>query len=243
MYLYIGSYPTSTDGGYNGGGLSGIFNESGSFGGGGATDIRLVNGNWDSFDSLKSRIMVAGAAGQGFYTTLAHGGGLIGYGAYEQNYETWMSYGGSQTSGGKAAIPYPNTTPSTSGGFGYGGSGGQSIYQGYGGGGGSGYYGGGGGSGASVGAWDGGGGSSFISGHLGCDAISKSSTSNSIVHTGQSKHYSGLYFTDTAMIDGAGYQWTTEKGNIVVGMPTHDGKGTMIGNSGNGYAKITYLGI
>ena len=26
-------------------------------------------------------------------------------------------------------------------------------------------------------------------------------------------------------------------------MPTHDGLGTMNGNTGNGYAKITYLGL
>lgn len=27
------------------------------------------------------------------------------------------------------------------------------------------------------------------------------------------------------------------------GMPTHDGTGKMTGNSGDGYAKITYLGL
>ena len=26
------------------------------------------------------------------------------------------------------------------------------------------------------------------------------------------------------------------------GMPTHDGTGTMKGNAGNGYARITYIG-
>ena len=57
-----------------------------------------------------------------------------------------------------------------------------------------------------------------------------------------SKHYSGYVFYNSIIIDGAGYQWTTEKGDTVVGMPTHDGTSTMIGNSGNGYAKITYLG-
>ena len=33
--------------------------------GGGATDIRLISGNWDSFESLKSRIMVAGGSSGG----------------------------------------------------------------------------------------------------------------------------------------------------------------------------------
>ena len=87
----------------------------------------------------------------------------------------------------------------------------------------------------------GGGGSSFISGHNGCNAIKEESTENNIIHTGQSIHYSGLYFTDTVMIDGEGYKWTTEKGSYT-GMPTHDGTGTMKGNTGNGYAKITYIG-
>ncbi len=44
------------------------------------------------------------------------------------------------------------------------------------------------------------------------------------------------------MIDGEGYNWTTEKGSNT-GMPTHDGTSTMIGNEGNGYAKITLLEV
>ncbi len=51
-----------------------------------------------------------------------------------------------------------------------------------------------------------GGGSSFISGHEGCDAIKEESTENNIIHTGQSIHYSGLYFTNTLMIDDEGYR-------------------------------------
>lgn len=84
-------------------------------------------------------------------------------------------------------------------------------------------------------------GSSFISGHNGCDAIKEESTENNIIHTGQSVHYSGMYFTDTVMIDGEGYKWTTQK-ETYTGMPTHDGTGTMKGNVGNGYARITYIG-
>ena len=57
-----------------------------------------------------------------------------------------------------------------------------------------------------------------------------------------SMHYSKLFFTDTVMIDGNGYSWTTEEGSEVVGMPTHDGTSTMTGNTGNGFAKITYIG-
>ena len=43
------------------------------------------------------------------------------------------------------------------------------------------------------------------------------------------------------MIDGEGYKWTTQK-ETYTGMPTHDGTGTMKGNAGNGYARITYIG-
>ena len=86
-----------------------------------------------------------------------------------------------------------------------------------------------------------GGGSSFISGHDGCDAINKNSTFGNIIHTGQSIHYSGYQFTNTIMIDGKGYKWTTKKENYV-GMPTHDGTSLMEGNTGSGYAKITFLG-
>ena len=91
-----------------------------------------------------------------------------------------------------------------------------------------------------MGGGAGGGGSSFISGHTGCNAISPSSTASNIVHTGQSVHYSGYKFTNTVIIDSTGYNWTTVKGDYV-GMPTHDGTGTMVGNAGGGYAKITLL--
>lgn len=43
------------------------------------------------------------------------------------------------------------------------------------------------------------------------------------------------------MIDGTGCKWTTSKTSDCSGMPTHDGTGTMTGNEGNGYAKITLI--
>ena len=86
------------------------------------------------------------------------------------------------------------------------------------------------------------GGSSFISGHNGCDAIAENSTINNIIHTGQSVYYSGYKFTNAVMIDGQGYSWTNIKGSLTK-MPTHDGTSTMIGNTGHGYAKITFIGL
>lgn len=211
-----------------------------NFSGGGATDIRLNNGNWDEFTSLKSRIMVAaGAGGVGSLTSgsSSHGGTTNGIDGIEDSriieggiyYEKrpnkeikYYGTGGTQTSGGNI-----------NGSF---GKGGNAIYGGNlcniseGAGGGGGYYGGGAtsGQGAYTGA-TGGGGSSFISGYEGCDAISEQSTENNIIHTGQSVHYSGYKFDNGVM----------KSGNEE--MPTYSGIGTMNGNSGNGYAKITLI--
>ena len=96
-------------------------------------------------------------------------------------------------------------------------------------GGGGGYYGGGHGNHPGNSWPGGGGGSSFISGLYGCDAISESSIEGNIIHTGQSKHYSGKVFYNGMMIAGD------------ASMPTHAGSSTMIGNEGNGYAKISLL--
>ena len=99
------------------------------------------------------------------------------------------------------------------------------------------------------------GGSSFISGHNGCVAIAEDSTEDNIKQRTDSNgktctdrttditcsyHYSWYKFTDTVMIDGAGYNWTTVKGDYVR-QPQPDGTITT-GHSGNGYARITYLG-
>ena len=199
--------------------------------------------------------MVAGAGGGGDNRTSGYGdgnggaaGGLIGYEGQAINhtngYGYSTSYGGTQTKsymmywnnlgGATTTTGFKNLTGVVYKGvqyrnpdFGIGGTE-QS-------GGGSGYYGG------APGDHSGGaGGSSFISGHNGCDAVAESSTSTNIIHTGQSIHYSNYKFTNTTMIDGEGYSWTTEKGSQT-GMPTHDGTGTMTGNKGAGYAKITLI--
>ena len=44
------------------------------------------------------------------------------------------------------------------------------------------------------------------------------------------------------MIDGKGYSWNQTSAVSVVKQPTPDGTSTQTGQSGNGYAKITYLG-
>ena len=95
FFLYIGGKGNdaslSTEraqGGWNGGGNAGKdigdinlnYHDDPSGAGGGATDIRLINGPWDDPESLKSRIMVAaGGSGSCFNTFGAPGGDLNGY--------------------------------------------------------------------------------------------------------------------------------------------------------------------
>ena len=189
--------------------------------GGGATDARLVSGDWDLFNSLKSRIIVAGGGGGNGYwagNKPGWGGGLAGCDAYGKEWYMHpngvLPKGGSQTSGGTSS--YTNFNGS----FGKGGIG-KGDYDG-GGGGGGGYYGGAGGD-----VDNGAGGSSFISGYTGCNAIAESSTESNIVHTGQPNHYSGYVFTNGVM----------KAGNEL--MPSPSG-GTETGHTGNGFAKITW---
>lgn len=227
------------------GGKQQKFNASsqrGSTGSGGATDIRLVNGAWNDFESLSSRIMVAGGAGGGYYDSSAasgsHGGGLHSTAVSHSSHPIGAA---TQTSGG------PNGYRGTSGTFGIGGTNEITAYNP----GGGGYFGGGSGPG-------GGGGSSFISGHAGCVAITKESTQDNIIQRNDSSgntcldgttditcsyHYSDYVFTNTKMIDGGGYIWTTEKATASTGMPTFTGNSTMTGNESNGYAKITLLSL
>lgn len=169
----------------------------------------------------------------------------------------------SQTSGGAGGESTAadgndgNRNKGNQGGFGYGGNGQtskntQTLSGGAGGG--SGYYGGGSGEAcASNCGGAGGGDSSYISGHTGCVAIASqtsisprtangTSCTNGTTTNLCSVHYSNKVFTDTLMIDGSGYKWTTTKGALEQ-MPNPNGgyyeSGT--GNSGDGYARITIL--
>lgn len=203
---------------------------------GGATDVRLINGEWNNATSLNSRIMVAGGGGTSYRDNSAQGGsnagGLSSYKATVGN--SWISYPSDQTSSGTA-------TSGTKGGFGYGGVKGNDIYSS----GAGGYWGGSAGPGGA-------GGSSFISGHTGCVAISsqtstspRTGTNGASCTTGTtdnlcSVHYSNKVFTDTVMIDGAGKSWTNVVGGLQK-MPNYNGgtNDSGKGNNGDGYAKIT----
>ena len=237
LYVYVGSQPANDyrqAGGYNGGGRVAENDDGRGRSGGGATDIRLVSGSWNDFESLASRIMVAGAGGGAaceggsWCGAGGSGGGLTGNipTSLGSNAIKYYGTGGTQTAGGTSLDGeehYPSGL-SNIGGFGYGGDSGSRDDSGSGG---SGYYGGGGSSYASAG----GGGSSFISGYAGCDAIDETSTEDNIIHTGQPNHYSNMVFTDGVMKDG------TEE------MPDYTGYSTITGNTGNGYAKITLVSL
>ena len=232
IYIYVGGVGTngvartSVNGGWNGGG-KGSWDHSDDEscgGGGGATDIRLTNGDWDNFNSLKSRIMVAGGGGGGAYHSRVggYGGGLSGGKPNKESTNlpdyVYSAEPATQTSGYKF-------------GSGQNGIDGVKINV-CAAGSGSGYYGGYSNTKSDVdsGEWPAAGGSGFISGHTGCNAISSSSTSSKIVHTGQPNHYSGKIFTNTVMMAGN------------ESMPSPTG-GTETGHSGNGYAKITWMPV
>ena len=235
-------------GGFNGGG-DGLSDGSegeaasggdeGSGGGGGATDIRIINGSVVGFAGLKSRIMVAGGgAGATWYNEhLFHAAG----GLTTDMYKRTFIYGSGKDGDITVTVSTPNTTQTSGYKFGIGAKGVGMGYSDGSPGGGGGYYGGNEHHDENN-IYDNlsAGGSSFISGHSGCDAIKEESIEANIIHTGQSVHYSGYKFSNTIMVDGEGYNWTTSKGEKT-GMPTHDGTGSMIGNSGDGYAKITFV--
>ncbi len=178
FYIYVGEYGDRIIRAYNGGGAA-YTSVAGS--GGGATDIRIIPGSWDTALGLNSRIMVSGAGGGGSknYSIYDPGyaGGLIGDSGYATSYIAYTASGGTQTSGGVVNNYNSSYSAGTNGTFGIGGNGGGSVSNGSSSGGG-GYYGGAGGSRLLSGSWPGGGGSSFISGHTGAVAI-KSETDQS----------------------------------------------------------------
>lgn len=233
LYIYVGekgksNASTTNPGGYNGGGYSGNDGGSQSYGGGGATDVRLVSGSWNDATGLKSRIMVAAGGGGNisassrYSVTPGVGGTLVG-GKASGTYDANEPDGGTQTGPGKVGADNKK---------GIFGGGVQSYVSGFGGGGGGGYWGGSMGHGHA-----GSGGSSYISGHEGCIALNSAESldpkpdCDSFPYTVScSIHYSGKQFTNTEIFSGDEF------------MPTQDGEYIMIGNEGDGFARITFMG-
>ncbi len=137
LNVYVGEQPTSTTGGFNGGGNGFSDFGGGGAGGGGASDVRLVG------NTLNDRIIVAGGGGGGsssFSGDLVFGGvggGLNGGNGYRN--PDFVSNpggeGGSQSASGTGTcITFNN--PATAGGFGFGGTASGCGCAGFGGGGG-----------------------------------------------------------------------------------------------------------
>ncbi len=251
LYIAVGGsgFAYSSNNGYNGGGTP-LY---GQYAGGGASDIRLEKGN------LYSRIMVAaGGSGSSYgagtvWNKGVAGGGLMGYDGLYAGYNCGGRLNAVTKPAGGATQISPGTAMTCAGGCMHGvavaGSFGVGAYdnnkQGYGsGGGGGGWYGGGGGTTTNCNITSSASGSSYISGHTGCIGT-KSRTSHvyaSICASSPtldcSTSYTGYIFTNTFMIDGAGYQWTTAKGSYI-GMPNLAGTGTMTGNTSHGQVRIT----
>ena len=232
LYIHTGgqgSYGTSDTtsasggGGTNGGGNAGYRGG----GGGGATDIRINQ------DDLYARVIVAGGGGGAFYrnsSTTASGGvggGTSGGdgGYVNSTYAYYNGKGGTQTSGGAGGTAEETSYYGQAGTFGTGGDIGNryqssSIYS----------------NGAGGGGWYGGGGSGHYSG---------SSTTR---YTGGGGGSGYVYTESTAVNYPAGCLLNSNY--YLVNASTHAGNtafesttgGTETGHSGNGYAKVTYIG-
>ncbi len=261
LYFYIGGTGVegTTSGGFNGGSSIAAGQEKYGAPGGGATDVRIKNGTWNDFNSLKSRIMVAAGGGGANNRNIdsqeantlygagngGAGGGLIGYDGESTGWEAQPNFtiynahnygtGGTQNAGGKLRTYDGQNnfiSETITGGFGQIIDSGIIPQSGAGGG----WF-----TGSVSGHGGAGGGSSYISGHAGCLGIREDSTSTQINMKSNSE-YSGYYFDNTLMIDGEGYSWKEAKKDKVT-MPSYDGKVEAVGNKGNGHARITYLGI
>lgn len=185
FYVYVGQNNNVQ----NAESFNGSIGNSGGFPGGGATDIRLVSGNWKDINSLKSRIIIAAGGGAGNING-AHAGGLIGL------YPS-IATGGTQTAPGSTQLStyYPAS-------FGIGGGGC---------GGGGGYYGGGGSSCGNGGA----GGSAFISGHTGCNAITQTGihTGQTVHYSGYKFSNTVMYAGNQSFVSPTGSNETGHIGN------------------------------
>ena len=184
--------------------------------GGGATDIRLVGGEWDDMTSLLSRIMVAAGGGGevnfkewnyesfpapgGFGGTVIGGSGSHSKTVIADHTEHDDATGGEQKKGGAAGggNSYNYGNP---GRFGIGGSAKISREQWPSSGAGSGYFGGGSGGVSRDNLGSGAGGSSFVSGDKRCAAIIDGNSEDTFVFDG-SVHPSGYKFTNIEMKSG-----------------------------------------
>jgi hypothetical protein len=228
LSVYVGGTPPSEKvGGYNGGGSSANTNSDyASRAGGGATDIRIEG------TTLFHRLIVAGGGGGGTrlisnkthnYTGGA-GGGTSGIDGTAQTY-AGRGIGGTQTAGGVGGSYNSSQSglPGNPGTFGVGGS----HTDGRAGAGGGGWYGGGTGGSGYLYVCAGGGGSGWV---FTANTYTAWQSGNP-TDASQYQVPTTYYLTDAA----------TVAGSVTNGMPNPTATGSMTGNTGNGYARITRL--
>ena len=222
VYVNGGGTTSSTAGGYNGGGTALYVASTGATfrGGGGATDMATTSGLLEALSANQSSVLIvaAGGGGGGYINatwrgTGGNGGGYIG--------NTGFNYGTNNTAltgtGGTQTAGGHNYNTPTSG-VGTFGKGSNYYNDGYGGnGGGGGWYGGGGSSRYHAG---GGGGSSYIGSSL---LVSSSTITKSMTC------YSCATSTDSNT-------------NTITTTNVSDTAVSNYAKTGNGYAKITYVG-
>ena len=246
LFVYVGgvgktSYNGLISGGWNGGGTSYGQNYGSRYwgSGGGATDIRISYGAWDDPESLASRVMVAAGGGGAFCESNSSsypggaGGALVGSNGSQWSGDNWCyGEGGTQLSGGRITTNCYRSSSygnALTGSFGKGGDCPSNCT-----GGGGGYYGG----SRSGHVASSGGGSSYISGYKGSIAIENESSLNPKCTQEEANedmecsiHYSATTFGSAVM----------KAGNE--SMPSINGKAEMVGNTGNGYAKISLVSL
>ena len=224
LYVYVGQKPptSGTIEGYNGGGYcyghvgpkdsgsyTGIYSYFG--GGGGATDIRLVGGNWSNSAGLLSRIIVAGGGSGGaclsrvnsggtrqLYSQVGYVGGGVTGGGYSDTYKGTQNSGYQFGRGGYFASKNNLYYSATGGGGWYGGR----CYS------------------TSVVDYP--------------DRIAWSGGGSGWVNTAANASYRPNNYTGLELDSGE-----TKAGNT--SFPNTSGSGNETGHSGNGYAKITRI--
>ena len=224
LFINVGGKGGNNIGGYNGGG-DGQYYAGGTtppvgFGGGGATHIALKSGVLSSLSNDVSDVLiVAGGGGGGSESNNwgGHGGGSIG----NKGIGNYAGSGGTQFVGGSAGT---GTSNGTAGAFGQGGSASNGTTA-------SGTY----ASGGGGGGFYGGGGSAYQSGQDSSGAGGSGYIGNSNLLNGMMYCY-GCSGAMTISTTGSNKDATNCPNGYSGDALTHCAK------SGNGYAKITYIG-
>jgi hypothetical protein len=225
LYVYVGQKPPTSGSieGYNGGGYCYGHvgpNSSDSYvniysyfgGGGGATDIRLVGGNWNESAGLLSRIIVAGGGSGGACLT------RIKRGESTRQLYSQFGYVGGGVTGGGYSDDYKGTQNS---GFRFGKGGYFSTKSNV-------YY-----SATGGGGWYGGGCYSASNDNY-PERIAWSGGGSGFVNTAENASYRPSGYTGLELDSGTTYAGNTS-------FPNTSGNGNETGHQGNGYAKITRI--